>query len=186
MIRFVTTNEGKFKEVFDKFLEHGIRIERLDRGYPEIQADSLEKIVRFGATVLDDQVQGDYLVDDSGLSVDALSGFPGPYSSYVYKRIGTAGILKLLAGGKNRGASFETALLVRRKGEHVTFRGEVRGTIAEGERGKGGFGFDSIFVPEGEARTFAEMTLNEKNLHSHRARAVDALIAFLAGARKEG
>ncbi|MGQ0798000.1 MAG: XTP/dITP diphosphatase [Methanobacteriota archaeon] len=186
MIRFVTTNEGKYREVFDRLLERGIRIERLDRGYPEIQADSLEKIVRFGATVLDDEVRGDYLIDDSGLFVDALYGFPGPYSSYVYKRLGTAGILTLLAGRTDRGASFETAFLLRHGGEHATFRGEVRGTISDRGRGTAGFGFDPIFVPAGQTRTFAEMSLHEKNLSSHRARAVDALVAFLEGARKEG
>jgi XTP/dITP diphosphohydrolase len=182
VITFVTTNEGKFREVFDRCLERGIRIERADRSYPEIQADSLEKIVRFGATVLDDQVSGDYVIDDSGLSVDALDGFPGPYSSYAYKRLGCAGILKLLAGARTRGAAFETVLLLRRKGEHHTFRGECRGTIAESERGKSGFGFDPIFIPEGEARTFAEMDVKEKNRFSHRARAVDALLEFLAPA----
>ena len=181
----MTTNEGKFREVFDKLLEHGIRIEHLDRGYPEIQADSLEKIVRFGATELDAQVQGDYLIDDSGLFVDALSGFPGPYSSYVYKRVGCPGILKLLQGVPRRSASFQTVFLFRKGGEHMTFRGECVGAIAEREQGKAGFGFDPIFVPQGEARTFAEMSLKEKNAYSHRARAVDELLSFLKGARGE-
>jgi len=183
MIRFVTTNEGKFQEVFDKLLGHGIRIERVDRAYPEIQADSLEKIVRFGATELDDQVPGDYLIDDSGLFVDALGGFPGPYSSYAFKRLGCAGILKLLAGVPRRSASFLTVFLLRKGGEHHTFRGEVLGTIADGERGKGGFGFDPIFLPEGETRTFAEMSVTEKNRHSHRGRAADELLRFLVGSQ---
>lgn len=180
MITFVTTNEGKFKEVFDRLLERGIRIERADRAYPEIQADSLEKIVRFGATVLDEQLPGDYLIDDSGLFIDALNGFPGPYSSYAYKRLGCAGILTLLAGVRDRGAAFETVLLLRRKGEHHTFRGEVRGSIAGAERGRAGFGFDPIFIPDGESRTFAEMDVKEKNRFSHRGRAVEALAGFLA------
>lgn len=184
MISFVTTNEGKFKEVFEKLLERGIRIERVDRGYPEIQADSLEKIVRFGATVLDEEMPGDYLIDDSGLFIDALGGFPGPYSSYVHKKVGCAGVLRLMAGVADRAATFETALLLRRKGEHQTFRGEVRGTIEDRERGKGGFGFDPIFTPKGETKTFAEMSLKEKNQHSHRARAAEALAEYLAGLAK--
>lgn len=179
MIQFVTTNEGKFKEVFEKLLEHGVRIEHLDRGYPEIQADSLEKIVRFGATELDAQVRGDYFIDDSGLFIDALGGFPGPYSAYVYKRLGCAGILKLMQGVTERSASFQTAFLFRKGGEHHVFRGESLGAIAEEPRGRSGFGFDPIFIPEGETRTFAEMSLKEKNNRSHRALAVDELIAFL-------
>ncbi len=185
MIQFITTNEGKFREVSEKLLEHGIRITHLDRSYPEIQADSLEKVVRFGATVLDDEVQGDYLIDDSGLFIDALGGFPGPYSAYAFKKIGCAGILKLLEGASNRTAVFVTVFLLRRGDDHETSRGEVHGTIADRERGKGGFGFDPIFVPESETRTFAEMSVKEKNALSHRARAVDGLMAHLKGSRKE-
>lgn len=185
MIAFVTTNQGKFHEVAAKLLEAGIRIRHLDRGYPEVQADSLEKIVRFGATVLDEEVQGDYMIDDSGLFVDALAGFPGPYSAYVYKKIGCAGILKLLEKARDRAATFQTVLLLRRGGEHHTFRGECRGTIPESERGRGGFGFDPIFIPEGQTTTFAEMPVAEKNRHSHRARAVDGLKEFLLDEGKE-
>lgn len=140
--------------------------------------------MRFAATILDDQIRGDYLIDDSGLSIDALGGFPGVYSSYAYKRLGSAGILKLLAGSRDRGASFETAFLLRQGGSHEVFHGTTRGTIADRERGSGGFGFDPIFLPEGATKTFGEMTLAEKNAVSHRARAVDALIAHLRD-RKE-
>ncbi len=185
MITFVTTNEGKFREIAAMLLEVGVRIAHLDRGYPEIQAESLEKIVRFGATVLDEEFRGDYLIDDSGLFIDALGGFPGPYSSYVHKRIGCAGLVKLMNGVEDRNAAFEAVLLLRRGEDHRVFRGECRGTIAVRERGKEGFGFDPIFAPEGEEKTFAEMSLTEKNRYSHRARAVDALAAFLRETRKE-
>ena len=152
-----------------------------DRSYPEVQTDRLEKVVRFAATVLDDQIKSDYLIDDSGLFIDAFGGFPGVYSSYVQKRLGCAGILKLLEGAKTRAAAFETVFLLRRGGAHEVFHGECRGTIASGERGRGGFGFDPIFVPEGATKTFAEMTLPEKNRVSHRAKAVAALLADLKG-----
>ena len=99
MIAFVTTNEGKFREVSAALAEASVRIVREDRSYPEIQADRLEKVVRFAATILDDQIPGDYLIDDSGLFLDAFGGFPGVYSSYVQKRLGCAGILRLLAEG---------------------------------------------------------------------------------------
>lgn len=71
-------------------------------------------------------------------------------------------------------------LLLRQGDEHEVFHGECLGTIAEAERGKGGFGYDPIFIPEGETRTFGEMSLKEKNKVSHRARAVEALLAHLA------
>ncbi len=184
MIAFVTTNEGKFREVSAKLLDAGVRIVREDRSYPEIQTDRLEKVVRFAATILDDQVRGDYLIDDSGLFLDALGGFPGVYSAYVYKRLGCAGILTLLDGVGDRGAAFQTVFLLRRGGDHEVFHGETRGTIADRERGAGGFGFDPIFVPEGASKTFAEMSLSEKNTISHRARAVDALVAHLRAGKE--
>lgn len=106
------------------------------------------------------------------------------YSSYVYKRLGCAGILKLLQGAHNRGARFETVFLLRTADDHEVFHGECRGSISDRERGNGGFGFDPIFVPEGAAKTFAEMTVTEKNAVSHRARAVEALAEHLR-ARKE-
>lgn len=181
MIAFVTTNAGKFREVSARLADAGFKIVHDDRSYPEVQADRLEKVVRFAATVLDDQVRGDYLIDDSGLFIDAFGGFPGVYSSYVYKRLGCAGILRLMEAAKGRTASFETVFLLRTGGDHEVFHGACRGTIATEERGKGGFGFDPIFVPDGAAKTFGEMTLTEKNAHSHRARAVDALVRHLRG-----
>ncbi len=179
MIAFVTTNEGKFREVSAKLLDAGVKVVHEDRSYPEIQADRLEKVVRFAATVLDDQIRGDYLIDDSGLFLDAFGGFPGVYSSYVYKRLGCAGILKLLEAAGVRTAAFETVFLLRTEEEHEVFHGTCRGTIADRERGRGGFGFDPIFIPEGATKTFAEMTIGEKNAVSHRARAVASLLGYL-------
>jgi len=184
MISFVTTNEEKFREVSARLADAGIKIVREDRSYPEVQADRLEKVVRFAATILDDQVPGDYLIDDSGLFLARFGGFPGIYSSYVYKRLGCAGILKLLDDGRDRSAVFETVLLLRRGGTHEVFHGECRGTVADRERGKAGFGFDPIFVPDGSTKTFAEMSVSEKNAVSHRARAVDALVAYLHGPKE--
>ncbi len=140
--------------------------------------------MRFAATVLDDQIRGDYLIDDSGLFIEEFGGFPGVYSSYVYKRLGCAGVLKLLRGARSRAARFETVFLLRTADDHEVFHGECRGSIPEGERGSGGFGFDPIFVPDGAAKTFAEMTVTEKNAVSHRAKAVEALTEHLRG-RKE-
>jgi len=124
------------------------------------------------------------LIDDSGLFLEGFGGFPGVYSAYAYKRLGCAGILKLLAGERNRAGTFETAFLLRLGGEHEVFHGECRGTIGAQERGRGGFGFDPIFIPEGATKTFAEMSVAEKNAVSHRARAVEALVAYLRD-RKE-
>lgn len=179
MIAFVTTNAEKFREVSAMLADAGVKLVHEDRSYPEIQADRLEKVVRFAATVLDGQIPGDYLIDDSGFFVDAFGGFPGVYSSYVYKRLGCAGVLKLLEGSKDRGAAFETVFLLRKGGDHEVFHGVCRGTVAPAEKGRSGFGFDPIFIPEGATKTFAEMSLAEKNRVSHRAKAAAELLAYL-------
>ena len=95
MITFVTTNPGKFREVSAKLAPLGIRLARRDRAYPELQADRLEDVVRFAAGLVAKEVRGEFLIDDSGLFVEALGGFPGVYSSYVYRTLGPAGLVRL-------------------------------------------------------------------------------------------
>jgi len=124
--------------------------------------------------------------DDTGLEVDALGGEPGVYSARYAgpQRAAADNVAKLLrelATQPNRRARFRTVVaLVRGAADAHEFSGEVLGTIAAAPIGGQGFGYDPVFVPaEGDGRTFAEMTLAEKNLLSHRARAVAGLVAFL-------
>ena len=109
-----------------------------------------------------------------------MNGFPGPYSSYVYKTLGLNGILKLLDGIENRRAYFRAVAVLEHPvlGEQV-FEGIVYGRIAHYPRGTGGFGFDPIFVPEGEEKTFAELPVSDKNKYSHRARAFRKLFEWI-------
>ncbi len=127
------------------------------------------------------------LADDSGLEVDALDGAPGVHSARYSGRHGDdAGHrAKLLAElerrgarGPDRGARFRCALALVRAGKIVAcFEGSVEGRLAEAERGAGGFGYDALFVPEGESLTFGELPEAAKNRLSHRARALAALAA---------
>jgi XTP/dITP diphosphohydrolase len=133
------------------------------------------------------------LADDSGLEVEALGGYPGIFSSRFYsiefggtQEVGRSKdeanvrkLLRLLKGKKNRRARF-VCWLVLYTGEGGVFSwGECRGTIAEGPRGSGGFGYDPIFVPEGFSRTMAELSPEEKDRISHRGRAVRNLVETL-------
>ncbi len=126
----------------------------------------------------------DCFADDTGLEVAALGGEPGVHSA----RYATDGhdhaanralLLSRMEGKTDRSARFRTVIALIRGGEEVLCEGEVRGTIAEAERGDKGFGYDSLFIPEGHSRTFAEMSAEEKNSLSHRARAVEALAKIL-------
>ena len=180
-MRFVTTNAGKFREVSALLRGHGIEIEHFDLHLPEVQGDELQEVVAYSIKVLADEADFDFLVDDSGFFVDALKGFPGVYSAYAYRTIGLPGLLHLLEGAERRTARFETVIGVRSKGATHFFKGECRGTVTEEPRGALGFGFDPIFVPDGQSRTFAEMAVEEKNAISHRGNAAKQLADFLKG-----
>lgn len=127
------------------------------------------------------------VADDSGLSVDALNGMPGVFSArWSGKHGDDQANLDLLLGQVNdvpdhlRGGAFvSAAALVRPDGEKAVVRGEWRGMIAREERGENGFGYDPIFVPDGEARTSAELTPAEKDADSHRGRALRLLLPHL-------
>jgi XTP/dITP diphosphohydrolase len=125
--------------------------------------------------------------DDSGLEVEALKGAPGVYSArYAGDHRSNDDnidlLLKNLYGDTNRRARFRSVItLVGLDEKPVYFEGIIPGTIIAGRRGTGGFGYDPVFVPEGHSRTFAEMSLEEKNAMSHRAIAVRKLADYLKG-----
>ena len=168
-IRFVTGNEGKAREARDYF--SGIEpIERIEYDYTEIQSDSLDEIATHGARETFEELGGEepVLVGDTGLFVDALGGFPGPYSAYVEDTVGVERLWRLASGEDNRRARFKTVLAYADESGVETFEGSLAGTLVA-PRGEGGFGYDPIFEYNG--RTLAEMSTEEKNAVSHRGRA---------------
>ena len=122
--------------------------------------------------------------EDTGLEVDALNGEPGVKSAR-YAGEGKSfdknieKLLSKLSDKPNRTARFKTVISLIWKGEEFFFEGICEGKIIESKKGDGGFGYDPVFVPEGESRTFAELSLTEKNLFSHRKKATDNLLIFL-------
>jgi XTP/dITP diphosphohydrolase len=142
----------------------------------EIQADDLEDVVRDCMAQLRRRGLRNYIIDDSGLFVDALGGFPGVYSAYALKTLGCQGIIKLLEGKSDRTARFRCCIGCDLEGlGQILVSAEAVGSIIMEERGSGGFGFDPIFVPFGRDRTFSELPLEEKNLISHRGKAINSL-----------
>lgn len=174
VMRFVlvTTNEGKVEEFSGLFVEYGFNFRVEPMATPELQENDLRKIARYSVLYAYRVLREPVLVEDAGLFIKALNGFPGPYSSYVYKTLGVDGILKLMEGVRERGAKFESALAFYSPlTELKIFTGTIEGKISEEPRGSKGFGFDPIFIPNGSNKTFAEMDLEEKNAFSHRAKA---------------
>jgi XTP/dITP diphosphohydrolase len=171
---FVTSNIHKFQEARRVLSEYKIATAKLKVEAVEIQDDSLENIAKASALDAVKNCGLPIFVEDAGLFVEALHGFPGPYSRYVYDTVGVEGILKLMQNIENRGAYFMSVIAFGSTEEQpVCFVGKVEGKISLQERGTAGFGYDPIFVPlEGDGRTFAEMTTAEKNMYSHRAEAL--------------
>ena len=169
---FMTENPDKFREARSILDGQGIRIRQLKRAKVEIQDSSLEKIARHAIKTASVNDLGLLLVEDSGLFIDALRGFPGPFSSYVYKTIGLNGILGLMHGQRKRNAYFQTSIAVASaKVPPRVFTGIVRGSVSREIRGTAGFGYDPIFIPEGFRETFGQTKSGFKNKTSHRARA---------------
>ena len=183
MLRFATTNEGKVREARAYLADVVDDLEAWDYDYPELQADDLGTIASHGAR--DAFAAGDgtpVFVEDAGLFVEGLGGFPGPYSSYVYGTIGNEGLWRLAGELEDRAAAFRSVVAYADGETERTFEGVVRGTIVA-PRGDGGFGYDPIFEYDG--RTFAELSTDEKNAVSHRGRALATFADWLAGESAE-
>lgn len=175
MIYFVTGNRGKFEEAKGILGE----VEQRNIGYTEIQADTLEEVAAFGMKEVSEKLEGPVMIEDAGLFIDSLRGFPGVYSAYVFDTIGNDGILRLMDGVAGRRAVFRSVLGYAEPGmEPIFFRGELVGEIAPKPRGSGGFGYDPIFEVGG--KTIAEMDLAEKNRISHRGASIRALNCWVS------
>lgn len=169
-VTFVSTNRGKYREIRDVLRPYGLRVKWKRRTLPEPQAENLDEVLAAKLDAVRD-VRGYVLVEDSGLFIPALGGFPGVYSAHFLRIWRFAPILRLLEG-RRRSAYFRTVAGVQNGRRRWTFAGEVTGKIALRPAGRGGFGYDPIFIPSGWRKTFAEGTAEEKNAISHRARAI--------------
>jgi XTP/dITP diphosphohydrolase len=180
---FVTSNIHKFQEARHILSEYRIAAAKLKVEAVEIQNDSLENIAKYSVQDAVKNCGLPVFVEDAGLFVEALQGFPGPYSRHVYDTVGVDGILKLMTKIENRGAYFMSVIAFGSPElQPVCFVGKVEGKISLRKRGTAGFGYDPIFVPlEGDGRTFAEMTTAEKNRFSHRAGALRKFAEWYSG-----
>jgi XTP/dITP diphosphohydrolase len=177
VIFFATGNINKFNEARKVLAKYKIATGMLRVKTLEIQSESLEEIAKASALEASKHCNLPIVVEDAGLFVKALGGFPGPYAAYVYKTIGNRGLLQLMENVKNRKAEFQSvvAYFDAELKSPICFKGEAIGEITKEERRedrKFGFGFDPIFKPTNCNKTFAEMNLTEKNSHSHRAKAL--------------
>jgi XTP/dITP diphosphohydrolase len=172
-VLFVTGNSHKVKEANRVLSQFGINVKMVDCEKVEIQSDSLVRIAKYAASLAAKKLGKPIIVEDSGLFIKALDGFPGPFSSYAFKTLGCGGVLQLMSGITDRRATFKCIVAFCSPGSHpLAFGGKAYGSIPPSVRGTGGFGFDPIFVPKkGDGRTFAEMPPEGKDRLSHRGAA---------------
>lgn len=186
-IVFATNNQHKLHEVQSLLGDSFELVTLAECGFeediPETQP-TLEGNASQKSRYLYDRLAVDCFADDTGLEVEALAGAPGVHSA----RYATDGhdfeannrlLLQNLEGKENRNARFRTVISLILDGREYLFEGTVEGRIVEQGSGDKGFGYDPLFVPNGCERTFAQMTTEEKNKISHRARATRKLVQFL-------
>lgn len=184
---FASANQNKIKEI-KSILPASFELVTLDElGFyeeipetsPTISGNAIQK-----TTFLKDKLALDCFSDDTGLIIPALNNEPGVYSARYAGPQRNADdnmdlVLEKLADKNDRSAYFMTTIALWYEGELHLFEGKVTGEIITTKKGEQGFGYDPIFIPEHQGKTFAEMTLAEKSKFSHRARAFEKMIAFL-------
>ncbi len=185
---FASGNDYKIAEAKAALAQHRIQVKKLE-GFEklEIQHTNLEEVAKAALALIVSKTQKLVFVEDSGLFVHELNGFPGPYSSYVFETLGVQGILRLLNSTKNRKAEFRSSVCFGTQGKILAiFSSVTEGTITIEAKGENGFGFDPIFVPMWNSKTFGQMELKEKTVYSHRAKALNKLALWYLNASKTG
>lgn len=184
---FATNNQHKVDEI-KAVLPPAISIITLKEAGIDVEIpepfDTLKENAAQKAHTIYAMTHTDCFSEDTGLEVDALNGEPGVRSArYAGEdRQFNNNITKLLANLKpysNRSAQFKTVICLLLNNKEYYFEGICRGRITTEPQGTGGFGYDAVFIPEGATQTFAQMSLSEKNLYSHRRKATDNLVTFL-------
>ncbi len=181
-ILFATSNKGKAQEAADILANAGIKVRHFPFEYRELRSDSLEEIAKDAVAEAHRRCGKPVFVEDTGLFIDALNGFPGTFSAWVQRKLGNDGILRLMDGAESRSARFETSIAFHDGAGITAYTGVCEGAIAREARGAGGFGYDPIFVPEGHSQTFAE-NIQLKNNISHRYKSLLEFSKSLASKR---
>ena len=191
---FATNNAHKVEEINAVLPPHiqavSLKAAGIDIDIPEPHA-TLEDNAREKGRTIYSLTSKNCFSEDTGLEVDALDGAPGVHSARyagVEKAFdkNVAKLLNNLSDKNKRSAQFRTVICLLLEGEEHLFEGICRGTITTERKGSAGFGYDPVFIPDGASKTFAEMTLEEKNRYSHRRKAVDKLVAFLNNLNVKG
>ena len=164
---FASSNAHKFEEVQRILSNLGVNISLFKTTLEEIQSDSLSIIAKRKAIDAYTKAEKPVIIEDDGLFIDSLHGFPGPYSSYIYNTIGNKGIMRLLENIETRDAKFVAVIAYCNGVDTVQlFESSISGKISSAIE-EGGWGYDPIFIPNGESKTYANVP--NKDRLSHRS-----------------
>ena len=167
---FASSNENKFQEAERILSNLGVQINFYKTILEEIQSNDLNDIAEKKAINAYDLIQKPVIIEDDGLFINSLNGFPGPYSSYAYDTIGNKGIMSLLENSQTRDANFVSIIAYCDNDYGVKlFESSIPGKISSVIE-KGGWGYDPIFIPDGESKTYANVS--DKDKFSHRSAAL--------------
>jgi non-canonical purine NTP pyrophosphatase (RdgB/HAM1 family) len=169
---FVTSNINKWHEA-QRIL--GYAIERVELDLEELQAESVGAVALAKAHAAFVRLARPVIVEDAGMELAGLGGFPGPFVKYWEKLGGLESICRAADGLGDRHVRAVCALAICSERGSEVVEGAVDGMLSLHPRGTSGFGWDAVFVPKGEGRTFGEMSAAEKDAHSHRRRAWERL-----------
>jgi len=180
-LRFATSNLHKFAEAKSILNGYGVSIDPLNLRIEEIRNESCARVAEASVRFAYAKARKPLFVEDSGLFVDALHGFPGTYSAWAFGKIGNEGLLRLMRGVRDRRASFISAVAYADEKGVKIFEGSCEGAIALASRGKNGFGYDPIFVPSDRRnsprKTFAQDAALKART-SHRRRALEKFVKW--------
>lgn len=174
----VTQNQHKIEELTPLFNEFNVPFDTTSLEKLEIRSDDVDVIALAAAELAFAALQKPCVVDDTGLYITSLRGFPKSYPAFVLDTLGLSGVLRLLEGIEERYAKFVTAVGYADSEGSRTFIGEMEGSIGEQPIGEAGFGYDPIFIPDGYDRTYAQLDFEEKVSVSHRTKAFRAFLEW--------
>jgi XTP/dITP diphosphohydrolase len=170
---FVSSNPNKFQEIEPILRQYGIVSQLIKMSIQEIQSESVHRIAEAKSTYAFKHLLRPVVIEDDGFYISSLNGFPGQYSSFVYKTLGNQGILKLMLNKVNRRAYFLSVIAYNDGHTLKMFSGKTRGMLSK-VAAEGGWGFDPVFVPKNTNKTYAELSrLNRKSFYSHRRKSIE-------------
>jgi len=176
ILNIITSNKNKAKELSELL---NIKVNAINLELPEIQSLDVRQVAQHKAAEAFRQIGAPVIIDDTGMSINAWNGLPGALIAWFLESVGTQGILDMTSNLADRDAIISTALAFADESGVKIFSGELRGKIAKTRKGKNGFGYDEIFIPDGSNLTLAEMTFAEKNKISMRKLAAEKLRKYL-------